>query len=765
MQLPEVDLSLYSEVCACMKDDYEECRIMGMKLLMKLSKSHGECFILSSNCESTRLIDDVFCRICSMMSDNCLAVRVIAAQLLGDLKKVSPCFLHQTLDKKLMSNLREKKNAHSRLEKETVSSSSGFSSGKKWADDAPQESLCPEEINLMDIGSCGAFLIGLEDEFKEVRMASLTSMTKLAKDFEDFAKESLDFLIDMFNDEIIDIRLAAITLLSSLDNKLVLREDQVTMILAAFQDNSLEIRLSLYDLLGKSKLSTKDSLRSSIEVLLTNLEKFGQQDKLEIWRCLSQLGKSHPEMVCALTTELLGIHPFLMLSEPSIEDDAYVSLMMIVLNAASLQESILSQLEDYSRKHYGYLRWSYPALVPRLPCFEKDCYQEENDSVRFPLRVKESHSFLLKIFSRIRDTMKESMESQKPLNLSILQLSIQDLQMSLSTHENPSHSFLTLYLQCQVSLLKILQNNNWINALLLAQSSSFRSLLHKILSTTLTLKHKFHGMSHHQMTLIQETRVKGLALQLMAIIHGSNASALSLCHAFLTEVEDLKRRHQQELDEKPDLLTQKMILSIEGLSEPKPGSVARLLMPIFLQRKHTVPDNIHTMLLGEGSLDSLVKLRLSHAEILEPRLRSDVVFKFTAGLVFNITVKARVRNIEDVSLVKVRVKYPDNKTMLHCPKTTDFVVMEEVSSIKGVHSFHLQTNVFLTHQVWTEAASIEMTLVLDLKDQVSSVSQVWADKTKAYNRVKADNEDCLQIPLHDPFFINILPRPAKKTVI
>lgn len=40
-----------------------------------------------------------------------------------------------------------------------------WSSGKKWADDAPQEVLDAQQINLISSGSCGAFVHGLEDEF------------------------------------------------------------------------------------------------------------------------------------------------------------------------------------------------------------------------------------------------------------------------------------------------------------------------------------------------------------------------------------------------------------------------------------------------------------------------------------------------------------------------------------------------------------------------------------------------------------------------
>ena len=783
----KLDLSLYSEFCESLKDDYEECRIMAVKLLDKLTMIYGDCLVLSSSGEETRLVDDSFARICSMVSDNSLMVRICAAELLGNFKKVSPSFLHQTLDKKLMSNLRKKHSAHSRLKNEW---NSGFSSGKKWADDAPQESVCPEEVNLMDIGSCGAFLIGLEDEFKEVRMATLTSMAKLAclKDFLDFAKESLDFFIDMFNDEILEIRLTAIQLLSGLGlHNVVLREDQVTIILAAFQDSSLQIRQALYDLLGNSKLASQDSLRSSVEILLINLQKY-PQDKECIWTCLSKLGKGHPEFTSLITRELLGIHPFLELPEPSIEDTSYISLLMLILNAAALdQMGITSQLEHYTQKHYSYLRSAYPRLVPKLSVFEKDSLYEKIPS-RFPIAIQESlkrqnesnsgRTFLCDIFNRIKIAVVDKSSQQQT---QVIELSIKDLQRlkEVETQMSSACDFLTQYLECQLSLKKILSNNNWINALLLSplQSSIFRSSLHKILLTTFHLNHKFHGMHPFQITLIQETRVKGLALQLMAIIHGSNASALSLCDAFLEEVKHLKTLLEVN-DMKADELTSSMIKNISQLEEPKPGSVARVLQPLFLSTKQDFADNISQMVSTSESVDALERLRVSGAEIIEPNFRSDVVLKFTAGLVLNIKLVAILRNIRDIGLIRVRIKFPDQKTMLFIPKMTDFAVIQEEDkeAIPGVNSYRLSSQVFISHSVWTEACVIELTLVSDLKETYSSVtiSQVWAAKTASYSQtgnmssrqgIKSSNEENMQIGLHQPIKLNILPKSQKKTVL
>lgn len=58
--------------------------------------------------QELRLVDDAFGKVCSGLTDLSMYVRTLAAQLLGSMTLVSSHFLNQTLDKKLMSNMRRK---------------------------------------------------------------------------------------------------------------------------------------------------------------------------------------------------------------------------------------------------------------------------------------------------------------------------------------------------------------------------------------------------------------------------------------------------------------------------------------------------------------------------------------------------------------------------------------------------------------------------------------------------------------------------------
>lgn len=185
-----------------------------------------------------RLVDAAFGHICSAICDLSMQVRTQAASLLGGMTAVSSEFLHQTLDKKLMSNLRRKKSLHERYTE--LFQSGEWSSGKKWADDAPKEHINASTVSLMASGACGALVHGLEDEFLEVRTATVDTLCKLAISNPKFAVLSLDFLVDMFNDEIEDVRIKAIASLTAISKHITLREDQLETMLSSLEVSKFE---------------------------------------------------------------------------------------------------------------------------------------------------------------------------------------------------------------------------------------------------------------------------------------------------------------------------------------------------------------------------------------------------------------------------------------------------------------------------------------------------------------------------------------------
>ncbi|KAI8514068.1 Integrator complex subunit 4 [Branchiostoma belcheri] len=237
----KLSLGGYQQACSALTDDYEGVRLAAVKLIWVYSQLYPETMIpVPSSNEELRLVDDGFAKICNMVNDLTMTVRAEAAGLLGSLHRVSERFLEQTLDKKLMSHLRRKRTAHERAKE--LYARGEWSTGKKWGDDAPKEEVDTDSISLIDSGACGAFVHGLEDEFLEVRNASVDSLCELSSNNPTFAHQSLDFLVDMLNDEIDGVRLNSIRSLRKISRHVVLREDQLDTVLEAEKE---KVRVAL----------------------------------------------------------------------------------------------------------------------------------------------------------------------------------------------------------------------------------------------------------------------------------------------------------------------------------------------------------------------------------------------------------------------------------------------------------------------------------------------------------------------------------------
>lgn len=81
----------------------------------------------------------------------------------------------------------------------------------------------------------------------EVRSATVDSLCTLALKSPDFSNLTLDFLVDMFNDEIEEVRLKAIDSLRSISKHIVLWEDQLETILGALEVRPNSLNQLYYD--------------------------------------------------------------------------------------------------------------------------------------------------------------------------------------------------------------------------------------------------------------------------------------------------------------------------------------------------------------------------------------------------------------------------------------------------------------------------------------------------------------------------------------
>lgn len=71
-----------------------------------------------------------------------------------------------------------------------------------------------------------------------MRIAAVEALCMLAQSSPSFAEKCLDFLVDMFNDEIEEVRLQSIHTMRKISHNITLREDQLDTVLAVLEVGS-----------------------------------------------------------------------------------------------------------------------------------------------------------------------------------------------------------------------------------------------------------------------------------------------------------------------------------------------------------------------------------------------------------------------------------------------------------------------------------------------------------------------------------------------
>ncbi|KAL4646970.1 integrator complex subunit 4 isoform X1 [Arapaima gigas] len=735
--------TIYNQACKLLSDDYEQVRSAAVQMVWVLSQLYPESIVpIPSSNEKIRLVDDSFGKICHMVSDGSWVVRVQAAKLLGSMQQVSPHFLEQTLDKKLMSDLRRKRTAHERAKE--LYSSGEFSSGRKWADDAPKEKVDTTAVNLIDSGACGAFVHGLEDEMYEVRIAAVEALCALAQSSPSFAEKCLDFLVDMFNDEIEEVRLQSIHVLRQISTHITLREDQLDTVLAVLEDSSRDIREALHELLCYTNVSTKECIQLALLELLKNLTKY-PTDRNSVWKCLKFLGSRHPTLVLPIVPELLSTHPYFDTPEPDMDDPAYIAVLVLVFNAAKSCPTMTALFSDHTFRHYAYLRDSLSHLVPplRLPGRKLTSAPEGSGLAS---SVESAQNFLKESLARVCSVQ----QLDAPGAQSLLEFTIRDLQRlgELQTELAGAADFCATYLRCQLLIMKALQDKLWSVAvpLYVKQNAMVSGAAVQVLDETYKLEFLYSGLESRQIATIHHVRLQAKALQLVLLARARRGvePLLSVCEKFLHEVDAFQRLFITELPHLQDSFVDKLLDIMPRLAGSKPADLVKILQTTlrhscFPQLK--LPEQIHR----------------ATATIIEPTGESDNPLRFTSGLVVALDIDATLEHVQDPqTTVKVQVLYPDGQSHVIQPKPADF-------RKPGPGRHRLITQVYLSHSAWTEPCQIEVKLLLAYSSSISRSSgprPAWNESTDSPSPPESAIEGT--IPLSKPVKVFIMPKPARR---
>ncbi|NWI48916.1 INT4 protein, partial [Calyptomena viridis] len=727
LQLHERGLKLqqaiYSQACKLLADDYEQVRSAAVQLIWVLSQLYPESIVpIPSSNEEIRLVDDAFGKICHMVSDGSWVVRVQAAKLLGSMQQVSSHFLEQTLDKKLMSDLRRKRTAHERAKE--LYSSGEFSSGRKWGDDAPKEEIDTGAVNLIESGACGAFVHGLEDEMYEVRIAAVEALCMLAQSSPSFAEKCLDFLVDMFNDEIEEVRLQSIHTMRKISNNITLREDQLDTVLAVLEDSSRDIREALHELLCCTNVSTKEGIHLALVELLKNLTKY-PTDRESIWKSSSW-------------------HCVFFFNSPFSID---IAVLVLIFNAAKSCPTMPALFSDHTFRHYAYLRDSLSHLVPPLRLPGRKLVSSPVSPSITP-HEDPSQQFLHQSLERVYNLQHLDPQGIQEL----LEFTIRDLQRlgELQSELAGMADFTATYLQCQLLLIKALQEKLWNVAapLYLKQNALASAAAKQILEETYKMEFMYSGVESKQVVIIHHMRLQAKALQLIVTARTTRGvePLFGMCEKFLQEVDSFQRCFISELSHMQGSFVDKLLDLMPRLVTSKPSEVVKILQTTLRQSTFLhlpLPEQLHR----------------ATANIIEPTGESDNPLRFTSGLVVALDVDATLEHVQDPqATVKVQVLYPDGQAQLIHPKPADF-------RNPGPGRHRLITQVYLSHTAWTEPCQIEVRLLLAYNSNRSKASSripksTWSESLEALPSPENGIEGT--IPFSKPVKVYIMPKPARR---
>lgn len=680
-----LNASLYDLVCPALSDDYEIVRQVALKLVWLLGNKYPENTVtLQDNVTTVRLVDDAFIRICSAVNDLCMQVRALACSLLGTTRLVSDRFLLQTLDKQLMSNMKKKTSGHERGAE--LVRSGAWASGRRWAEDAPGALLSEGSVQLLPGGAAGAFVHGLEDEYMEVRTAAVDAVCQLSLENSVFATTSLDFLVDMFNDEIEDVRLRAIDSLTKISHHIVLREDQLETILGALEDFSMDVREGLHRMLGSCTVASKTCLEMCIDKILDNLKKY-PQDKRSTFRCVQRMGSAHASLVLPLTARLLALHPFFDMPEPDVDDSAYLCVLILVLNAAQHCSTMLPLFEEHTIKHYSYLRDTMPHLVPFLPIGDT-----QSNSERPNISGVTDDSAVQNFFSTVMQHI-DNVSLSTPVRLKMLQSA--EEQLNKLSEMEPSVSgaamFTALFARSVLSLHTALRATNGPSEHALQQLST----------NCLRLQHQFSGVSPREVSCVLQLwlRVSGAALCASA----QHSQCSGAAHSFTQHAEHIDRLLADSGME-PDPFTIAVFQLLSICTDPKPGVLAKQLLPLL--QAAPLP------IIPKPNL----KIRMCTASILEPASDTDTVVRFCAGLVTAVALEAEVLRVKDPAALRVRVAYPDRRSHALPPPAEHLRPLDHhEQNDDGTQNLRLLTRVLISHGVWTDPCGVDISICLSVE--------------------------------------------------
>lgn len=329
----------YRRAVALFQDKDELVRLSAIKLVsewvnMLHQTEEGQC---------TNQINEAFLQLCTISRDMNMKVRSEALYALGRVGPLSENVLLQALSKKILGQATKK-----------VSNS--FSCGTLEGD---KDLECyGRGLDLLTLSAAGAFLHGVEDEFSEVRIATIDTLIRLSGFSKKFADNALDLLMDMLNDDSTEVRMHTLHGLLHMAhiNHLTVQEKHMHMFLGMLEDINSDIRSAARKLLCQMKLPSISMFKMTVEALMTNLDKH-PQDEQDIIFVMYCMGKIHGTYVVCSANEF--VQQITVYSNEDLGlDQPRVAALLIMMLAAEISNvgirfQIPKKVVSYAKYFHG----------------------------------------------------------------------------------------------------------------------------------------------------------------------------------------------------------------------------------------------------------------------------------------------------------------------------------------------------------------------------------------------------------------------------
>eukprot|EP00698_Gefionella_okellyi_P020826 TRINITY_DN6619_c0_g1_i1.p1 TRINITY_DN6619_c0_g1~~TRINITY_DN6619_c0_g1_i1.p1 ORF type:complete len:788 (+),score=179.67 TRINITY_DN6619_c0_g1_i1:42-2366(+) len=608
-----LDVRLYESACESLRNHSQAVRMEAMQLIWVLGNLYAQYTVSSGQ----SLVDDAFNRICDMTTDSFVAVRAMACRLLGSLHNVSGKHLEQTLHKNVIET------------DETTMATEGI---------------------VID-SSAGAFVHGLEDEFMEVRAATIDSMTELALRSDKFAAASVEFIVDMFNDEVDEVRVMAIHSLRRLGTGAHLSEDLLAVALSALDDQSVDVRTAVHEFLGATRLSSTSAVHQAILALIAAIKRC-PSDESTILQALRDLGRRHAAMCEFLTNEVLKIDTNFMTAELTLDDMEYFCGLIVIGNAATVNAHIEAILPAHIQRHLLEVNRRHPHLMTDPLQSAVLSAPSDRAAVRSVAEVlKQTTALLQRAASQLQllDTR------------TVLDACKQDLRR-VSALDASSAATADFFAICV----------DWYQQYVVARNSTGATALSAIGRLRLyaaKLACLFSGLSSQSQVFVRQLRIIAMAMEQL---HGTASVNLAKYFHDISEF----CMHQQVSCPYAAFVTDQSTDALQQLvDQPPPVSPS---IPTMLKRRS--------------------------AEMQLPVSNPHNPANCTARLPMATRIEAILYHV-DPTQVRVLVSYPDASTELHG------IYLQDVRPT-APYTWRLQTDCMLTLPAWTDVCAIGLTLVM-----------------------------------------------------